>query len=71
MPYLFPGIETLIADAQADITGSDLPNADGFLPRAILPLMAVIQAGFRARPLRRHRLRDAAGHAVHSHGRVA
>ena len=46
MPYLFPGIETLIADAQADITGSDLPNADGFLPRAILPLMAVIQAGF-------------------------
>ena len=46
MPYPFPGIETLIADAQADITGSDLPNADGFLPRAILPLMAVIQAGF-------------------------
>ena len=46
MPYPFPGIETLIADAQADITGSDLPNADGFLPRAILPLMALIQAGF-------------------------
>jgi uncharacterized phage protein gp47/JayE len=46
VPYPFPGIETLIADAQADITGSDLPNADGFLPRAILPLMALIQAGF-------------------------
>ncbi len=46
MPYPFPSIETLIADAQADITGSDLPNADGFLSRAILPLMAVIQAGF-------------------------
>ena len=46
MPYPFPGIETLIANAQADITGSNLPGADGFLTRAILPLMAVIQAGF-------------------------
>lgn len=46
MPYPFPSIKTLIANAQADVTGSDLPDADGFLPRAILPLMAVIQAGF-------------------------
>lgn len=46
MPYPFPSIETLIANAQADVTGSDLHGADGFLPRAILPLMALIQAGF-------------------------
>jgi uncharacterized phage protein gp47/JayE len=46
MPYIFPTIEDLISDAQADVSGSDLPNADGFLPRAILPLMAMIQAGF-------------------------
>ena len=46
MPYQFPSIEALIAAGQADITGSDLPGADGFLPRALLPLLAVIQAGF-------------------------
>ncbi len=46
MPYPFPTIDTLIQQARADITGSDLPNADGFLQRAILPLMGVMQAGF-------------------------
>ena len=46
MPYPFPSIETLIQQGQADVTGSDLPGADGFLPRALLPLLVVIQAGF-------------------------
>lgn len=46
MAYPFPTIETLIQQAQADVTGSDLPEADGFLSRALLPLMAIMQAGF-------------------------
>ncbi len=46
MAYPFPSIEDLIQQAQADVTGSDLPGADGFLPRALLPLLAFIQAGF-------------------------
>ena len=46
MAYPFPTIEELIQLGQADVTGSDLPDADGFLPRGILPLLVVIQAGF-------------------------
>lgn len=46
MPYPTPTIQALLDQAASDITASELAGADGFLPRALLPLMGVVQAGF-------------------------
>lgn len=45
MPFPRPTLTTLRAQAMQDITASDLPNADGFLRRAVLRVLAWVQAG--------------------------
>jgi len=45
MPFSRPTLTALRAQAMQDITASDLPNADGFLRRAVLRVLAWVQAG--------------------------
>ena len=45
MPFSRPTLTALRSGAMRDITASDLPNADGFLRRSPLRVMAWIQAG--------------------------
>lgn len=45
MPYARPTLTELRDSAVADITASDLPNADGLLRRSVLRVMAWVQAG--------------------------
>lgn len=45
MPFSRPTLSTLRQQAMNDITSSDLPNADGFLRRAVLRVLAWVQAG--------------------------
>jgi len=45
MPFPRPTLTALRAGAMQDITASDLPNADGFLRRSTLRVMAWVQAG--------------------------
>ncbi|HTB47020.1 MAG TPA: baseplate J/gp47 family protein [Acetobacteraceae bacterium] len=45
MPFPRPTLTALRASAMQDITASDLPNADGFLRRSVLRVMAWVQAG--------------------------
>jgi len=45
MPFPRQTLTALRAQAMQDVTGSDLPNADGFLRRSPLRVMAWIQAG--------------------------
>lgn len=45
MPFPRPTLTALRAQAMQDITASDLPNADGFLRRAVLRVLAWVQAG--------------------------
>ena len=46
MPYPRQTLTALRASAMQDITASDLPNADGFLRRAVLRVIAWVLAGF-------------------------
>jgi uncharacterized phage protein gp47/JayE len=45
MPFARPNLLTLRTQAMQDIVASDLPNADGFLRRAALRVLAWVQAG--------------------------
>ena len=45
MPFPRPTLTQLRTQAMQDITASDLPNADGFLRRAVLRVLAWVQAG--------------------------
>ena len=45
MPFSRPTLSALRQQAMADITSSDLPNANGFLRRAVLRVLAWVQAG--------------------------
>jgi uncharacterized phage protein gp47/JayE len=45
VPYPRPTLTALRTQAMQDITASDLPNADGFLRRAVLRVLAWVQAG--------------------------
>ena len=45
MPFPRPTLTALRAQAMQDITASDLPNADGFLRRAVLRVLAWVHAG--------------------------
>ena len=45
MPFPRPTLTALRTQAMQDITASDLPNADGFLRRAVLRVLAWVQAG--------------------------
>lgn len=45
MPFSRPTLSTLRTQAMQDITSSDLPNANGFLRRAVLRVLAWVQAG--------------------------
>jgi uncharacterized phage protein gp47/JayE len=45
MPFPRPKLTVLRQQAMQDITASDLPNADGFLRRAALRVIAWVQAG--------------------------
>ncbi len=45
MPFPRPNLTALRTQAMQDITASDLPNADGFLRRAVLRVLAWVQAG--------------------------
>jgi uncharacterized phage protein gp47/JayE len=45
MPYARPTITTLIQQAKQDISAANI-GVDGFLRRAVLPLLATVQAGF-------------------------
>ena len=45
MPFPRPTLTTLRTQAMQDVTASDLPNADGFLRRAALRVLAWVQAG--------------------------
>jgi uncharacterized phage protein gp47/JayE len=45
MPFPRPNLTTLRTQAMQDIVASDLPNADGFLRRAALRVLAWVQAG--------------------------
>jgi len=45
MPFPRPTLTDLRAQAMQDITASDLPDADGFLRRAVLRVLARVQAG--------------------------
>lgn len=45
MPFSRPTLSTLRQQAMNDITSSDLPNANGFLRRAVLRVLAWVQAG--------------------------
>jgi len=45
VPFPRPTLTALRAQAMQDITASDLPNADGFLRRAVLRVLAWVQAG--------------------------
>ena len=45
MPFSRPTLTTLRTQAMQDITSSDLPNADGYLRRAVLRVLAWVQAG--------------------------
>jgi uncharacterized phage protein gp47/JayE len=46
VPYPRQTLTALRASAMQDITASDLPNADGFLRRAVLRVVAWVLAGF-------------------------
>ena len=45
MPFPRPTLTALRTQAMQDITASDLPNADGFLRRSALRILAWVQAG--------------------------
>ncbi len=45
MPFPRPTLTQLRTQAMQDVTSSDLPNADGFLRRAVLRVLAWVQAG--------------------------
>jgi len=45
VPFPRPTLTALRSQAMQDITASDLPNADGFLRRAVLRVLAWVQAG--------------------------
>ncbi len=45
MPFLRPTLTALRTQAMQDITASDLPGADGLLRRAVLRVLAWVQAG--------------------------
>lgn len=45
MPFSRPTLSALRIQAMNDITSSDLPGADGFLRRAVLRVLAWVQAG--------------------------
>ena len=45
MPFPRPTLTALRTQAMQDITASDLPNADGFVRRAVLRVLAWVQAG--------------------------
>ena len=45
MPFPRPTLTNLRSSAMQDITASDLPNADGFLRRAVVRVLAWVQAG--------------------------
>jgi uncharacterized phage protein gp47/JayE len=45
MVYSTPPIQTLLDQAATDISSSALAGADGFLPRSILNLLGMVQAG--------------------------
>ena len=45
MPFPRPTLTALRSQAMQDITASDLPNADGFMRRAVLRVLAWVQAG--------------------------
>jgi uncharacterized phage protein gp47/JayE len=45
LPFPRPSLTLLRTQAMQDITASDLPNADGFLRRAALRVLAWVQAG--------------------------
>ena len=45
MPFPRPTLTALRQQAMRDITTSDLPNADGFLRRSVLRVLAWVQAG--------------------------
>lgn len=45
MPYARPALTDLRQQAMSDISSSDLPNADGFLRKAVLRVLAWVQAG--------------------------
>ena len=45
MPFSRPSLTNLRTQAMNDITSSDLPNANGFLRRAVLRVLAWVQAG--------------------------
>jgi uncharacterized phage protein gp47/JayE len=45
MPFPRPTLTALRTQAMQDVTASDLPNADGFLRRAALRVLAWVQAG--------------------------
>jgi uncharacterized phage protein gp47/JayE len=46
MPYPSPTLQALLDEAATDISSSDLAGSDGFLPRSLLNLMGIVQAGF-------------------------
>jgi uncharacterized phage protein gp47/JayE len=45
MPFPRPTLTALRTQAMQDVTASDLPNADGFLRRSVLRVLAWVQAG--------------------------
>jgi uncharacterized phage protein gp47/JayE len=45
MPFPRPTLTNLRAQAMQDITASDLPNADGFMRRSVVRVLAWVQAG--------------------------
>lgn len=45
MPFPRPTLTALRSSAMQDITASDLPNADGFLRRSVVRVLAWVQAG--------------------------
>jgi len=45
MPFPRPNLTALRSQAMQDVTASDLPNADGFLRRSFLRVVAWVQAG--------------------------